>query len=210
MKPTERKPKHSVPGGRKRLPRTRRSPVHVDLASLLSIDHVCGGCDEGDPCCCATYEVCVNAAELNQIIEVLPEAAKLCPHLSVDEGYDNVFDEVEPGLFAIDTTEDGLCVLAFHSDQKTRCSLHAVALTLGLPLGKVKPKACLLWPMSCSEGEEHLSLSDDALSFKCNVEKGRRSRHLSSSLVEAIKLVYGEGFGKQLEKEAAQGVRRTR
>ena len=196
-------------GGQERRPRERKSSVHVDLASLQTIDHSCDGCATGEPCCCSSYEVCVTAAEVEQIIRVLPEAARFCPQLKTNAGYDNVFDEVEPGLFALDTNEDGVCVLAFLSNHKLRCSLHAAASLLGLPLGTIKPKACLLWPMNFSGGKEVLSITDDALSFRCNSRKGKRSRSLSPAFVEAIEAVYGEGLGRQAEQEAALGARRT-
>jgi ribosomal protein L32 len=183
----------------------RRHALNVDLASLLSIDHVCGGCNKGGKCCCATYEVCVSAAEMRRIISVLPEAARLCPHLETDAGFDNVFEEVEPGLYAIDTTEDGLCLFAFRSSNTTRCSLHAAASAAGLPLEQVKPKACLLWPMTFSEGDEVLSLTNDALSFSCNSPRASRSRRLSPSLMEAIKMVYGKSVGTALQQEANKG-----
>lgn len=188
---------------------TRRKTVSVDLASLRSVEHRCGGCVPGEPCCCSAYEVCVTDAEMRQIIEVLPEAAKLCPHLKTDKGYDNVFEYVEPGSYALDTTEDGLCLLAYVADKKIRCSLHAAAANLGFPLDKVKPKACLLWPMSLSEGDEVLSLAGDALSFRCTALKRKGSNRLSRAFVEAVGLVYGEGTGDWLETEARAGARHT-
>ena len=183
--------------------------MHVDIASLLLIDHVCNGCGKHERCCCATYEVCVTHAEMDRIIEVVPAAARLCPHLKSGKGYDNVFDEVEPGVYAIDTTEDGLCLFAYVYRNNVRCSLHTVAFTLGLPLGKVKPKACLLWPMTFSEGEELLSVTEDALSFRCNSRRREKSRRICPSLVEAIEAAYGEGCGTKVEQEAAKGLRRT-
>jgi hypothetical protein len=145
---------------------------------------------------------------MQKIIQVLPEAAKLCPHLKTDHGYDNVFEYVERGLYALDTTEDGLCLLAYVADRTIRCSLHTVGTKLGLPLGKVKPKACLLWPMSLSEGDEVLSLAGDALSFRCTTRRRKRSNHLSQAFKEAVKLVYGDGMGDQLEKESRNRARR--
>ncbi len=187
--------------------RDRRGTVQVDLASLYAIDHACQGCTKDEKCCCATYEVCVTTREMNRIIGLLPELARLCPHLGADEDYDNVFEEVEPGLFAIDTTEEGLCLFAYVSRGKLRCSLHTVGLNLGIPLDHAKPKACLLWPMTFSEGEELLSLTGDALSFFCNSRKGRLSRSLCPSFVEAIELVYGEAAGALVKTEAGKGAR---
>lgn len=207
MKPPRIRPKHIAENRPKRPWRERRNPVQVDLATILSIDHACQGCARVATCCCARYEVCVETAELKGIIQVLPEAAKLCPHLKTAQGYDNVFEEVEKGLYAIDTNEKGLCVFAYMSGHTIRCSLHTAALTLGLPLVKAKPKACLLWPLSSSDGDEILSLSSDALAFRCNSLRRNPSRRLSPALSETIGLIYGKDFRTQLEKKARAGVR---
>jgi hypothetical protein len=199
--------KNQNTSSRKRPLRKHPRELQIDLASLLSIDHVCEGCNKGEKCCCAMYEVCVTAAEMKRIIRVLPEATKFCSHLETGDGYDNVFEAVGQGLFAIDTTEDGLCLFAFRSKNKIRCSLHAAAASLGLPLEQVKPKACLLWPIMFSEGKELLSLTEDALSFSCNSKRGKTSRRLSPSLLEAITLVYGSGMGSALEREARKSCR---
>jgi hypothetical protein len=190
-------------------PQHQRSSVEVDVESLLSLENRCRGCAKGRRCCCSSYEVCVTTAELKRIIKVLPEAAKLCPHLLTAGGYDNVFDEEEPGLFSIDTTEDGLCLFAYWSHGRTRCALHTVAVTLGLPLEQVKPKVCLLWPMHFSEGNEVLAMINDAFLFNCNTRKAPGSRRLSPGFVEAIELVYGEGCGTQVKQAAKNGERRT-
>jgi hypothetical protein len=195
--------------GRKRPPQHQRSSVDVDVESLLSLENRCNGCARGERCCCASYEVCVTTAELKRIIKVLPEAARFCPHLLTVGGYDNMFEEEEPGLFSIDTNEDGLCIFAYWSHQRTRCSLHTVAQTLGLPLEQVKPKVCLLWPMHFSDGDEVLSIINDAFLFNCNTRKAPGSRSMSQGLVGAIGLVYGEGCGSQVMHAAEEGDRRT-
>jgi hypothetical protein len=194
---------------RKPQPRHRRSSVEVDVESLLLLENRCNGCARGERCCCSSYEVCVTTAELKRIIRVLPEAARFCPHLLTSRGYDNVFEEEEPGLFSIDTTEDGLCLFAYWSRHRIHCSLHTVAETLGLPLVEVKPKVCLLWPLHFSEGNEVLAMINDAFHFKCNTRKAPGSRSLSPGFVEAIELVYGEGCGTQVERAAENGDRRT-
>jgi hypothetical protein len=194
---------------RKRPQQHKRSSVEVDIDSLLSLENRCNGCARGERCCCSSYEVCVTTAELKRIINVLPEVAKFCPHLLVGEGYDNVFEKEEPGLFSIDTTEDGLCLFAYWSHHRIHCSLHTVAKTLGLPLAQVKPKVCMLWPMHFSEGREVLAMIDDALLFACNTRKAPGLRRLSPGFVEAIELVYGEGCGSQVKHAAKNGDRRT-
>ncbi|MGE5809043.1 MAG: hypothetical protein ACM32I_07950 [Nitrospirota bacterium] len=193
----------------KRPPLYQRTSVEVDIESLLSFENRCTGCARGERCCCSSYEVCATAAEVKRIIRILPEAAKYCPHLLTAGGYDNVFEEEEPGLFSIDTNEDGLCLFAYRSDGEIRCSLHTVAATLGLPLEQVKPKVCLLWPMHFSDGDEVLGIISDASRFSCNIRKAAGSRTLSPGFVEAIELVYGEGCGAQAKLAAENGQRRT-
>ena len=190
-------------------PPQQRSSVEVDVESLLLLENCCNGCARGERCCCSSYEVCVTTAEMKRIIRVLPEAAKYCPHLLTKRGYDNVFEQEEPGLFSIDTNEGGLCLFAYWAHHRTHCSLHTVAMTLGLSLELVKPKVCLLWPMHFSEGDEVLSMINDAFRFKCNSRRAPGSRCLSPGFVEAIELVYGEGCGTQVQRAAENGDRRT-
>jgi hypothetical protein len=146
---------------------------------------------------------------MKRIIRFLPEAARYCPHLKTVGGYDNIFEEEEHGLFSIDTTEEGLCLFAYRSGRRIHCSLHTVAITLGLPLSEVKPKVCMLWPMHFSEGEEVLAIIGDAMLFHCNVRKERGSRSLSQGYIDAIELVYGEGCGTQVANAADNGEGRT-
>jgi len=182
--------------------------VEIDIGSLLLLENRCRGCARGERCCCSSYEVCVTTAEINRIIKVLPQAARYCPHLLSRGGYDNVFEEEEPGLYSIDTTEDGLCLFAYWSRNRTQCSLHTVSMELGLPLEQVKPKVCVLWPLHFSEGREVLSLIDDALTFSCNRRKPTGSRMLSPGFAEAIERVYGKGCGALALEAAAKGERR--
>ncbi len=194
---------------KKRPPQHQRSSVEVDIESLLSIENHCNGCSKGERCCCSSYEVCVTTAEVKRIIRVLPEVAVFCPHLRTAGGYENVFEEEEPGLFSIDTTEDGLCLFAYRSRHRLHCSLHTIAVELGLPLEQVKPKVCLLWPLHFSEGKEVLATISDAFQFNCNTRKAQGSRSLSPGFVEVIEQVYGKGCGVQVKHAAEIGDRRT-
>jgi len=151
----------------------------------------------------------VSAAEIKRIIKVLPEAARFCPHLLVEGGYDNIFEDEDNGLFSIDTNDDGLCLFAYWSHDRIHCSLHTVAMELGLPLEKVKPKVCILWPMHFSDGDEVLAMINDAFLFNCNTRKAPGSRSLSQGFVDALEMVYGEGCGSQVKQAAENGIRRT-
>ncbi len=184
--PTRTRLKPAATGGRKHPYSVRPNTVRVDLPSIRSIDHACTGCSGTANCCCSKYEILVDDAELNRIMQALPEAAKLCPHLKTDDGYDNVFEEAEGRLNSIDTREDGLCVFAYSAGPMIRCSLHTVEASLGLPLGSLKPKVCLLWPLTFSQAGDVLTLHDDAFSFGCNSRRKNPTRRISPALLETI------------------------
>lgn len=166
--------------------------VRLDRKAICSIDHECAGCPTVEKCCCAMFDVCVSKAELDRIIPLLPEAAKLCPHLKTENGYANVFEEAEKGQFSIDTHENGLCVFAFKADGLIRCSLHAVEDNLGLPRGSAKPGVCILWPMTFSGKGDVLTLHDKALSCECSSLRTEPSDRISPVLLETIRHFGGE------------------
>ena len=183
--------------------------LNVDVPSLAGISHSCPGCPSTRQCCCASYEVCVTKAEMERIIGCLPEASKFCPHLASKDGFDNVFDQVEPGLFAIDTDADGLCVFAYQKSGRTLCSLHAAAISLGIPLSTVKPLACILWPLALGKGDPApLSVHTDALSFPCNTPR-KQGRSLCPSVENTIASVFGDEALEVIEWAAAKGLRRV-
>lgn len=167
-------------------------PVGVDLKAIRTIDHECVGCSTAAKSCCAKYDVCVTDAELKRIIPVLPEISKLCPHLKTEEGYANVFEEVEKGFYSIDTHDDGLCVFAHKTDGLIRCSLHTVEKNLGLPLGSVKPSVCILFPLTFSEAGNVLTLHDDALGCDCSSLRQKPSNLVSPELLATIRHFGGE------------------
>jgi len=187
----------------------RPQSIHVDLRALSGMSHRCSGCATTDVCCCATYEVCVSTREMRVIIGVLPLAAELCPGLKGQRGFDNVFDEVERGFFAIDTHEDGLCVFAYRCEAGIRCSLHTVAGRIGVPSHQVKPYACTLWPLVMQEPPDAaLSICDDALRFPCNSRRKAKSP-ISPEILDSIKSLLGGAACRQIQQAARKGRRTT-
>jgi hypothetical protein len=98
----------------------------------------------------------------------------------------NVFEEAEKGMHSIDTRENGLCVFAYKADGLIRCSLHTVEKNLGLPLGSVKPAACILYPLTFSEKGDVLTLHDDALGCGCSSVRKKPSNRISPELLATI------------------------
>ena len=188
----------------------RFQSIHVDLRALSGMSHRCSGCATTAACCCATYEVCVSAREMRAIIGVLPLAAEFCPGLKGKKGFDNVFEQVERGFFAIDTHEDGLCVFAYRCEAGIRCSLHTVAGRMGVPPHQVKPNACTLWPLVMREPPDAaLSICGDAQQFHCN-RKRKVKGSISPEIRDSIKRLWGRAACYQIQQAARMGHRTTR
>jgi hypothetical protein len=164
----------------------------IDLKSVCSIDHECVGCSTITDSCCAKYDVTVNEGELKRIIPAMPDVAKLCPHLKTADGYANVFEESDDGLYSIDTHDNDLCVFAYRTKGLIRCSLQTVEMNLGLPLGSLKPAVCILYPLTFSENGKVLKLHHDALACACSSPRSKPSDVISPALLETIRHFGGE------------------
>jgi hypothetical protein len=138
---------------------------------------------------------------MKTISGALPLAAKCCPGLKDGNDYDNVFDEVERGVFAIDTHEDGLCVFAYHEHAEIRCSLHSAALQTGMSPHLLKPSACSLWPLILRQPPDAaLSICDDALQFPCN--RKVKAGTISHEILDSIEKLLGVEACSQILKAA--------
>ncbi len=177
--------------------------LRIDVRGLSALNHACVGCPDTRRCCCATYEVCVTRAEMRRIVGCLSVVSKFCRHLAGRHGFDNVFDPVDSGLFAIDTDADGLCCFAYRVQGRIRCSLHSAALSLGIPVSVVKPRVCMLWPLALGDGNPaSLSVQPDAFAFRCNTR--RKVRHdLCGSLAETVKSTFGTQVLQRIESALA-------
>ncbi len=185
--------------------------INVDLSAISAIFHRCSGCTSTDACCCAKYEVCVSAREMKTIIGILPLAAEHCPWLKGENGFDNVFDEAERGLFAIDTHEDGLCVFAYHCNSGIRCALHSVAEQIGISPHLFKPYACTLWPLGLQEPPNAtLSICDDAFQFPCNRIRKEKGGAIAPEILNSIERLLGVAACGQILKAAKKGLHSTR
>jgi hypothetical protein len=146
---------------------------------------------------------------MENIVGMMPAAARLCPRLMDDGGFVNVFEEEEGNRFSLEVTENGLCVFAYRSGKGIRCSLHSAALGADLPVRSVKPEACLLWPLSLSEGKEPvLSVEEDVFSFVCNRRRNADDGGLiCGEVMRILKTVFGEQAAREAEKAAVSGRR---
>ncbi len=176
--------------------------VRVDIGALRVLAHHC----EPTNCsvrrnCCKTYEVLVDAREVSAIVGALPDAAKYAPGLYEDGIPIDPVEDTEHRQTCLATDEDGLCVFAYRDRAgATLCSLHSAAIDLGLPPIKVKPKACVLWPLFLVETDPPLlTVQSDATEFACN--KARRSvgDKLDAGVADIIRAVFGDAFLEEVE-----------
>jgi hypothetical protein len=180
--------------------------VRVNLASLLELQHECrpGACTLNH-CCCSTYEVCITDRELQTLTGWLPYAAKFCPHIKAKDGYDNIFEELGGRLHAIDTTDDGRCLLAYVHNGSLRCSLHSAAEKTGIPPHNVKPRSCILWPLTLSSGRPpRLSVDPNAYTFACCTRRKGLGAGVSPAIIQTVRAVFGADFMRDLEVAAAR------
>ena len=177
--------------------------IIVDLPSLVSLAHRCRpeSCRE-DRCCCSEYEVEVDGGELETIVGCLPEASRFAPHLKNGDEYPNIFDDQGGNLFAIDQTEDGCCVFVYRDEAGTPlCSLHAAALSMGLPPAEVKPECCHLWPLALSDSRPPLlGIHEDSFTFACNTRRAGRPAGLDPGVAAIIREALGSDFLVKLQK----------
>ncbi len=175
----------------------------VDLDALFSIENRCDGTSCGPAeYCCSKYDICIGKKEMSRITGYAAEAARFAPELLEDDELKNIFDEEEPGLYSIDKDDDDLCVFAYKDAGAVRCSLHSAALRLGDAPYKVKPEACVLWPLAISEGKPiFISVQDDAFVFPCNTQRKQPASPLCPAIAEIVECLFGPKFLKQLEAE---------
>jgi hypothetical protein len=123
---------------------------------------------------------------MGRIVGFMREAARFCPGLRKARRYTNVFEKTPDGLFAIDTNDEGLCVFDYKSRGLVRCSLHTIEKRLGMPLGSIKPAVCILWPLTFADDGRTLTLTTNALSYRCCTRRKRASQVLSPALASTI------------------------
>ena len=180
--------------------------ITVDLEALSMLDHACTGCSRAARCCCAHYDICITAHEMERTIGYLDHIAAYCSHLRIDDGYDNVFEEIDRDLFRIDSSEDGLCVFAYRQGRQTRCALHRVAMELGLAVETIKPHACLLWPLALTENAPYiLAVHVDAFQFRCNHQRPRQAS-LHPSVADIVATVFGPLFAREVGQSLDLGL----
>jgi hypothetical protein len=175
--------------------------IVVELASLAGLSHRCRPrlCRRSR-FCCAAYEVEVDEGELATIVGLLPEAGRYAPALWSGNGWANVFEEGEGGLYTLDSDEEGLCVFAYRrSSGGRRCALHTAAQDLGLSPYRAKPRCCALWPLALWETSTPvLGLHEDIFSFPCNAPRPHDSRDLDPGVAALIRENFSQGFLAEL------------
>ena len=157
--------------------------LSVDLPALLRLHHeynpaACSAIN----CCCGSYEVTVAKSELRRITGMIPESSRFARQLRDADGeYENPFERVERGIYALDTDEHGRCIFAYRDPEGAiRCSIHSAALKLGLEPYTTKPFVCTLWPLALTEDDPPvLTVQEDAYRFPCNRELGAPAQALA-------------------------------
>lgn len=179
----------------------------VDLDALLRLHHeynpqACSAIN----CCCGSYEVTVQRKELRRIAGMIPASSRFAPTLKDEDGeYENPFEPVERGLYALDTDEEGRCVFAYRDAAGAiRCSIHSAALEMGLEPYTTKPFACTLWPLALTEDDPPiLTVQEDAYRFPCNRELPQPADALAPEVALIIERLFGMAFLEEVNAAIA-------
>jgi len=196
----------------------------VDVKSVCSISHSCQPelCKDSK-CCCSCYEVRIDKKELSRIVGCMPAAAKYAKNLISGDSFLNIFEDIDDSTFAIERNIEsadifsffdgsskqpkkggkGFCVFSyFNKSHPLLCSLHSAALEHGLPVTKIKPRSCLLWPLAISDANQLvLTVQSDAFSFPCNEKRKVKDLTIDEGIKSIIRSVLGNGFLKKLNRE---------
>ncbi len=156
-------------------------------------------------CCCGVYDVWINAKEKEKISRCLPAAS----NYPVEGRGNDVSDFLRwiGAGYILRKDKEQFCSLSYRTgDGQVRCSLHSIALDQNISPVEIKPRNCVLWPLSLSgKGEKTLSVQDDAYNFPCC----RTAHTANCSLIERgtaclIKENFGERFLSILRRKISQ------
>lgn len=179
--------------------------VVVDIPALLSIAHSCDPsfCTSSGSCC-GSFEICVEADEMDRVVGFMPMASEFSDELMSGGSFGNVFEELEPALFAIDEGESGICVFGYRgAKDEVLCSLHSVAMQRNYKPEEVKPRGCVLWPLAVSEDKPlSLSVDSEAFLFPCNKQR-KDTFTLDPGIADIIKKLFGSSFLDKVNEYAA-------
>lgn len=179
----------------------RLSTMHIDVEALQALAHRCDPmkCIGRARGCCETYEVVVGRREQGTIVGTLDEVSRFTSALREDGDFLDPFEETEGGT-CLNTDEEGRCVFAYRDTLgATLCSLHSVALDLGLPPAEVKPRACALWPLALVEGDPPLlTVQEGILDFPCNRARGEGGGGLDAGVAAIVEALFGRGVLKEI------------
>ncbi|MCX7016183.1 MAG: DUF3109 family protein [Candidatus Sumerlaeota bacterium] len=191
----------------------RRFVCHTDLCiGAKPLDSLAGRS------CCSSFAVRVAPKEIRRIETLLPQVRRRYPGIAetIDrlEGAWWHYDEEDYNK-ALKSAPNGGCIfLTPREDGMYKCALHAAAMDLGVDPNRVKPAACLLFPLFVVEVEDNLLLTctseetrhviDDNGEyhhFDCLCPNAMAPRPLYVEMAGAIRALLGKKAYKKMVKE---------
>lgn len=174
--------------------------VWVDLKSLRGFRHMCVSCKRTDSCC-RSYEVEVTWKEITRIDSLMPQITRYLPELIEKNGYQDVFRDAEDDVLVIETDINDTCPLLIK--RSGRCSVHRVALDLGLDPYQTKPFLCAAWPLSIlslAKGKSWLTADESAQEFHCTSRTG--AKKIYPEIIQHIRDLFGDDAAQRLGQAA--------
>lgn len=120
-----------------------------------------------------------------------------------DNGFNNVFENEGRNTYSIDKNDKDLCVFGYKAkERKIACSLHTVAVEMGIPVNSIKPLACILWPLALVESDPLvLSVQEGISIFPCTQRITSQNLFLDNGIAQNIEMAFGGSFLNKIKKE---------
>ncbi|OPZ17605.1 MAG: hypothetical protein BWZ10_01172 [candidate division BRC1 bacterium ADurb.BinA364] len=173
--------------------------------------------------CCSTFDVRVAPDEVKRIEPMLPRIKERFPYIAraIDqEGGEWWHYDAEDYNKTLNIKENGGCIfLGPRENGIFPCALHALALEDGLDPKRLKPSACIMYPLfmielddneyllTCTCAETHpviCGAETEHHDFPCLNPNGKAAEPLYKAMGGVIEMMFGESAYRRLCREAQQ------
>src|SRR5262245_17291110 len=143
--------------------------------SLTALAYRCwpDGCPRGRTCCMSLV-LELSRREVRVIDSLMDELARIAPQLRDGTTYRSVFVEDPPG-YVVDHDERRGCPFLVHTETRSLCAIHKLALETSRPVPSVKPAACRHWPLVLlpDRGRVRIAVDEAATAMGCVAPRRR-------------------------------------
>lgn len=179
----------------------------VDAPALVGLSHRCDPllCRESGSCC-GRYDLWIGAEERDRLFQFEKQITRLCSGNRKKSIQENV-RQIAPRTYSVEKGADGLCAFTCRgAGGEVLCALHRLALERGIPPERLKPRPCILWPLSTtSSSPAVLSVQEGVLRFPCNATRQNTEEPvLDPGVADIVSACFGADFLEELRARLSE------